>query len=392
MKKIKDLLNRPWAAYTFALCTAVVLYMVLSHIAVLGGVFKSFLSLISPILIGAVVAYLFSPVADFFYKKVFSKVKKENTRYACSVILTVVCVVLLLALLLVALIPSLVQSVSKLVSNWSDYTAKLETVIEKVSAFAVAHNLELDLDNITEYLDTAMEKGVDLLKNNIGTILEKVGTIGTGVSNFAIGVVIGFCFLAVRKTIAAVVGKIRLALFRKERIERDNELLLRCHKIFIRYAGCTLLDASIIGIATLIFMLIMRMPYAPLIAVLVAITNIIPTFGPIIGAAFGVFFLILDKPLNAVFFLVFIIIIQALDGTVIKTKLFSGSLGIPGVWTMVIILLGGKVAGIAGIILAIPFAAIFVIIYKETIEPRLERRKNKIAKKSGEKEKTEESA
>jgi predicted PurR-regulated permease PerM len=294
-----------------------------------------------------------------------------------------VCVVLLLALLLVALIPSLVQSVSKLVSNWSDYTAKLETVIEKVSAFAVAHNLELDLDNITAYLDTAMEKGVDLLKNNIGTILEKMGTIGTGVSNFAIGVVIGFCFLAVRKTIAAVVGKIRLALFRKERIERDNELLLHCHKIFIRYAGCTLLDASIIGIATLIFMLIMRMPYAPLIAVLVAITNIIPTFGPIIGAAFGVFFLILDKPLNAVFFLVFIIVIQALDGTVIKTKLFSGSLGIPGVWTMVIILLGGKVAGIAGIILAIPFAAIFVIIYKETIEPRLERRKNKIAEKSG---------
>ncbi len=378
MKKIKALLEKPWFAYTFALCAAVLFYMVLSHLGAIGGVLHSFLSLISPVIIGAIVAYLLNPIAAFFAKKVFFKVKKERSRHAFSVIATLVCFVLLLALLLVALIPSLVQSVTKLVSNWGDYTAKLDGLIETVTAFAASKNISISLDNVSQYIDTAMDKGVDLLKNNISTILNQVGTIGTGVSNFAIGLVLGFCFLAAKKEIIKMMVSLRTALLREEKLARHNELLLRCHKVFIRYAGCTLLDALIVGIATLLFMLIMRMPYAPLIAVLVAITNIIPTFGPVIGAAFGVFFLILDRPINAVFFLAFIIVIQALDGTVIKTRLFKGSLGIPGVWTLVLILLGGKIAGIAGIILAIPFAAIVIILYQETVEPRLARRRNKI--------------
>ena len=378
MKKFKSILERPWAAYTFAACTAVLFFMILSHLGAIGTVLKSFLSLISPIIIGAIIAYLFSPIADFFSEKVFFKVKKEQVRHLFSVILTIVCFILLLALLLVALIPSLVQSVSKLVSNWDMYTEKLDTLITTVSAFAAERNISLNLENVAGYLDTAMEKGIALIKDNAGIIMDKASIIGTGVSNFAIGVVLGFCFLIARGTILKALHKIRRALVKEETIRRNNRLLYRCHKIFIRYAGCTLLDAFIVGIATLIFLLIMRMPYAPLIAMLVAITNIIPTFGPVIGAAFGIFFLILDKPLNAVFFLIFVIILQAIDGAIIKTKLFSGSLGIPGVWTLVLILLGGKVAGIAGIILAIPFAAIFVIVYKETVVPRLERRQMKI--------------
>lgn len=378
MKKWKELLEKPWAAYTFALCAAVLLYMVLSHLNTIGGVLHSFLSLISPVITGVIVAYLLDPIAKFFEIRVFKKVKKERSKRALSVIATLVCFVLLLALLLVALIPSLVQSITKLVSNWADYTAKLEGVIDWASALAVKFNIDLSLDNVTQYIDMAMDKGVELLKNNSKAILGQVGSIGTGVSNFAIGIVLGFCFLAAKAEILKALAKIRTAVLKQERIERNNELLLRCHRVFIRYAGCTLLDALIVGLATLLFMLIMRLPYAPLIALLVAITNIIPTFGPVIGAAFGVFFLILDKPINAVFFLVFIAVLQGIDGTVIKPRLFSGSLGIPGVWTLVLILLGGKIAGMAGIILAIPFAAIFVILYKETVEPRLEKRTVKI--------------
>ena len=133
------------------------------------------------------------------------------------------------------------------------------------------------------------------------------------------------------------------------------------------------------------------MPYAPLIAVVCGVTNIIPTFGPMIGAAIGVFFIILENPVKALIFLAFICVLQSIDGMVIKPKLYSGSLGIPAIWTLLLIIFGGKVAGILGILLAVPFGAIFVIIYNETIEPKLEKRAEKInAKDIPDKEEKEE--
>jgi predicted PurR-regulated permease PerM len=116
-------------------------------------------------------------------------------------------------------------------------------------------------------------------------------------------------------------------------------------------------------VVTLVFNLIVGVPYAPLIAVVVAITNIIPTFGPVIGGAIGLFFIVLESPIKALIFLVFICVLQAIDGAIIKTKLFSGSLGISGVWTLVLIIIGGKIAGVLGIILAIPLSSLPITIY-----------------------------
>jgi predicted PurR-regulated permease PerM len=111
---------------------------------------------------------------------------------------------------------------------------------------------------------------------------------------------------------------------------------------------------------------------------MMGILNIIPTFGPMIGGAIGIFVLVLDKPINALWFFIFICIWQSIDGMIIKPRLFKGSLGLPAVWTLVLIILGGKIAGMAGIILAIPIAAILVILYHETVEPRLNKRIGKL--------------
>ncbi|MCR4925744.1 MAG: AI-2E family transporter [Clostridiales bacterium] len=377
MKKFKLLLEKQWFAYTFAACCAVTLYLFLSNFSIFSNAFKSFLHLISPIIIGLIFAYLLNPIVSFFEKKVFKKMKKESSRHIMAVTLCAICFLLVLTLLLVALIPSLIKSVTKLVNNWPIYTHKLEELLDKATIFAERFNLSIDLENLSNIIDNSMDKGVDFLKNNSKTIITTVGDVGTSIGNFFIGILFGFCFLVTKKTLIRFVSNIRAAIFKAERRKKNNELLLRCHKIFIRYVGCTLLDALIVGIATLIFLLIIKAPYAPLIALIVAITNIIPTFGPIIGEVMGVFFLVLDRPINALFFLIFAIILQAMDGMIIKPRLFSGSLGIPGVWTLILIILGGKVAGIWGIIFAIPFAAIFVILYHETILPRLKRRAEK---------------
>lgn len=378
MKKYARLLEKPYAAYTFAACSAVVLFMLLSNLDVINGWISGLGKLLSPVFTGIAVAYLFNPLSDFFERKWLKKIKKDTARHLWAVILTIVILVLALTLLLVSLIPSVIKSVSTLVDNWDSYTAKIEQLIQQLSAFLVAHDINFDLSSIEDFVDNSMQKLISLVKDNVKPILSTLGSVGTSVSNFGIGVLFGFCFLIAKSGLLRLIAALRAALIRKERIERHNELFERCHSVFIRYVGCTLLDALIVGFATLVFLLVMRMPYAPLIAMLVAITNIIPTFGPMIGSAFGIFFLVLEKPLNALLFFIFICILQSLDGMVIKPRLFKGSLGIPGVWTLVLIVLGGKIAGMAGIILAIPAAAILVILYHETVAPRLKKRAAKI--------------
>ena len=378
MKKFEKLMAKPWLAYTFATCAAVLLYMLLKNVGVLYGAFGAVCKLLSPVITGAIVAYLFNPLANFFERKCFRKLKKESARHFWAVALTALCLLVFLALLLLALIPSLAKSITNLVTNWEAYTNKLEGLVEKVSVFASQHKINVDLSSVQEFIDTSMDRLITLVKENSKTIVSTVGTVGASVSNFAIGVVFGFCFLIAKAPILRIVSKLRAALWKKERLERSDELFSRCHRVFIRYVGCTLLDALIIGVAVLVFTLVCGMSYGPLIAAVCAITNIIPTFGPMIGAAIGIFFLILEKPIHALIFFIFICVLQSIDGMIIKPKLFSNSLGIPAVWTLVLLIIGGKIAGMAGIILAVPFAAILVILYQETVLPRLEKRAERI--------------
>lgn len=374
MKRFEKALAKPWFAYTFAVCCAVVLYLLLSNVAAISGAVKSVLHVLSPIIIGSVVAYLVNPLADFFEKKVFKKIKKEQTRHSVGVLCALICFILVVSLLLLALIPSLIKSISNLIANWDKYTALAGSLLDKAAALAQKLHIEINLEESDKLIKSSLDSLLNTVKNNSKIILDTVGSIGSSVSNWLIGILFGFCFLFSEKTIVEGLKKIRCAIWKQEKLERHDNLLNHCNSIFIRYVGCTLLDALIIGTLVLIFMLIMRIPYAPLVASLVAITNILPTFGPMIGTGLGVFFLVLDKPLNALIFFIFMCVLQGLDGMVLKPILFKDSLGIPAAWTLVLIIIGGKIAGIVGILLSIPFGAIFTIVYRETLLPTLEKR------------------
>jgi predicted PurR-regulated permease PerM len=148
----------------------------------------------------------------------------------------------------------------------------------------------------------------------------------------------------------------------------------RCNSILIRYIGCDILDGLIVGAANFIFMLITGMPYNLLLSVVVGVTNLAPTFGPILGGVIGAFVLVLVNPWYALWFIIFTIILQTMDGYVIKPKLFGDSLGVSAVWILVSIIVGGRMFGVWGIMLAIPFAAIFDYVYRDMILKRLNKK------------------
>ena len=374
MKKIKELLHKPWSSYTVATCSAVLLYFLLSHLSSFANAFSSLKSVLSPIIIGLIIAYLLNPVVNFFETKVFKKIKKKSVKHTLSVTLTVIIILICLSLLIATLIPSLVSSVSNLIANKDRYISAAESFIEKFNNSF----FRIDISKITETVDSTINNLFDTLYNNMSTVMTTLKGVGAGVSNFAFGFIFAICFLIGKDSLMGLIKKVRLSYMKAERYETTNSFWSRCNGIFVKYLGCTVIDGIIIGILNAVFMAITGIPYVALISVIVGVTNLIPTVGPIIGGALGAFILVLNKPVYALYFLIFTVIIQSLDGMVIKPKLFSGSLGLPAIWSIIAITVGGKIAGIAGIILSIPIATILLIMYREYALPWLDKRKNKL--------------
>ena len=158
------------------------------------------------------------------------------------------------------------------------------------------------------------------------------------------------------------------------------------NRVFGGFVNGKIIDSIVIGVMTGLFCGIVDMPYAMLVSVIVGVTNMIPTFGPIIGGAIGGFILLLDNPLKALWFIIFTIVLQAVDGYILKPKMYGDTLGVPSVLVLVFILVGGKMFGIIGILLAIPAAAIISYCYENLTIPWLEKRKAKKQKAAVSKE------
>ena len=153
-----------------------------------------------------------------------------------------------------------------------------------------------------------------------------------------------------------------------------RQFLARCNDIMGKYVVADILDAMIVGIINAVFMTLTGMPYVALVSVVIGLTNLAPTFGPFVGAGIGAFILIFAEPIDAAIFLIFTLILQMVDGYVIKPRLFSGTLGVPGVWVVIGVIVGGKLFGVMGILLAIPVVAILNFVYHDYVE-RQERKR-----------------
>ncbi len=144
----------------------------------------------------------------------------------------------------------------------------------------------------------------------------------------------------------------------------------KCKRVFTDYIGCNLLDAVIVGALNALFLYVMKMPHIAVISVAAGLTNMIPTFGPVLGTLVGCVLLVLDKPINALWFLVFTVLLQLLDGYLIKPKLFGSKLGVPSLGVVAATLIGGHLFGIVGILLAVPVAAVLLMALRELTRRR----------------------
>lgn len=376
MKLNDKWLKKKWVANTFALCAAVAFYMILTHLTNIFDGVGSFFGFLKPIITAVVIAYIFNPVSNLFQNYVFKKLKNKKTAWKLSVAFTIIVILLAVTLLFVALIPQLADSVMTLAGNMGGYVETMQAFLDDLRDGNQTF-FGMDLAALADLSEKVLTTITDYFSKNMPSVVNTSANIGKSVFDLVISFILAIYLLLDKHRIINGLSRLFMLLMKDETYKNAGSLLDRCNAILIRYISFDIVDGIIVGIINLIFMLIAGMPYSVVISFIVGITNLAPTFGPIVGAAIGAFILVLVKPWYALAFIIFTIVLQTIDGYILKPRLFGESLGVSPLMILISIILGGRLFGVVGILLAIPFAAIFDFIWKDYILKKLELRKTK---------------
>ena len=371
--------NMNWKQLTLALCIASVVFVCVWHINVVLGVLKAFAGFFSTVIIGIVIAYVLNPLVAWIQNHIFKKMKSRAIARNLSVLVALLIVIAFVAILLVALIPQLVKSITAFAGNFGTYVDSLRTLVDSAAAEGTQGAFgEIDFEGLVAAGNTALSAITDYLSSNSGAIIERSINIGAGVVNFIVAVFIAVYLLVDTERILRGVDKFFRVVFADRDYENFSGFWSRCNSIMGRYIVYDVIDGIFVGVVNFIFMCIAGYPYGVLVSVVVGVTNLAPTFGPIVGGAIGAFILLLVNPWFALGFLIFTFALQTFDGYIFKPKMFGNTLGVPPVMILISIVVFGRMFGVLGILIAIPLAAILDYAYDDWLMPKLKERKEKM--------------
>lgn len=365
-----------WSGLTISLCIVVAFYMLLANLGNLKGFFNSFFTITSTVIIGAVIAYTVNPLAVLMNKRIEKLFKKhKNYSWIISASVSLILVLCLIVGLLALISPMLIDNIKNFARGLSGYMNSLKELV-------TASELNDDLkSSITGFIDdqSDLTKLVSkfVLGNDItaaGVLSFSAGTVSAAF-NFLIGIILAFYFLIGKKKLLDLLTEFFNLVVPTKHYENFSNVMNRLNSIFSRFIVCELIDALIVGVINAVFMFAMKMPYAVFCSVIVALCNLAPTFGPFVGAFIGAVILLLAEPQFVIPFLIFTLALQLIDGYVIKPRLFGSALKVPAFLVLVFIVVGGKIWGVPGVLLAIPLAAILSYIYRQIFVPWLSARK-----------------
>ena len=367
--------NQKWYNNAVAILIGVVGYVILTNLGTISGTLQVIGSYFMPVIYGCVIAYMVNPLAAMLQRSIFSGIRNESVKWGLSIFLGMFMVILLLGCLLFMLIPQLIDSVALLIGNMDTYVATMDRMIRNLNIPGL--DIESQLEGLATSSEDLIKTATQFLSTSLRSIVSASRGVGRNLVNLFLALILSFYLLGSKESIKAGSKRLMKAALPDRLYETIRTFLNRCNNILVRYIVFSILDAIIVGGVNALFMAITGMQYIGLISAVVGITNLIPSFGPVIGGAIGCFILLLVNPWHALAFLIFTLVLQTVDGYLIKPKLFGNSLGVSGLLILVSIVVFGNIMGILGILLAIPLAAIIDFSYEEYFLPFLERRKER---------------
>lgn len=367
------------------LIIAITMLMILAIINIRGikASVGELLRVLSPVIWGFVIAFLLNPIMKnlekFLYRYIFKK--KSRSKLVRTISITVTCIVFvtMIAGLLYVVIPELINSVTTIFDNITIWAEQISTWITKL------------FKNNAKIQDALLKKLNDYTKDltSIFTTLKPVieniqsGAIGflSFVKNFLLGFIVSVYLLASKETLIAQAKKIIIACFKKPTCERIFSISSQTNKVFSGFLIGKIIDSIIIGLITFILMTILQMPYTIMISVIVGVTNIVPFFGPFIGAIPSAMLILLSSGSfkEVVIFSIMILCIQQFDGNILGPSILGSSTGLPAIWVLISLFVGGGLFGFAGMVLAVPTCAVIYDLTRTYVSNRLKAKKMPVA-------------
>ncbi len=354
------------------------------------AVFKYILSILSPLIIGLVIAYLCDPILEFFEYRIFRRLHNGSLKRGLSLFFTIIVAFGIVAIVAVMMIPQLITSITELFNNSQSYLNSLlgwlQSGLDKLTANLPVNVVDIsDVNKLTGLIEEVFGSAENALSRLLtelqqfasdGNLLEKVWTVLLGlfnsVKNLFIGLFIAFYTLASKEKRVAQLRKFRKAMFSEKTDGKLEDFIALADKTFGGFIFGKILDSLVIGILTFVLMSIFEIsPYNMLISTFVGLTNIIPVFGPFIGAIPSFFVVLISNPSKAILFLFLILIIQQLDGNVIGPKILGDNTGVSSLCVIIAIAICSAMWGVVGMIIGVPIFAVVIEMIKRMLEKKL---------------------
>ncbi len=393
-----------WGVTAFlVLVGAIVFFLLLSGLDSILGTVGSFLSILTPVLYGFIIAYVLAPIANFIEKpclrRLFYTIQdKKREKFlrehpgqepppktfpvrkvarVTSVVITMLFALAIVTTIIWILLPEMIATINLLIGNMSGYIDQITVwTSDMLKNYPEVEQYVLQFTNglssmLNNWLSTEL---LPSMTNVWNLITSNVMTIISVFLNLLLGFVIAIYFLNSKELFAAQFKKLTYYLFKTHAANKIISTVRDVHKSFGQFITGTLINAFIVGALYIIILSVLNMQYAILIGVIMGITCIIPFFGPFIGAIPSIFLLLLADPWQCLYFVIIMVIIQQLDGNVISPKIIGDSIGLSSFWVIFGMLVGQGIFGFAGLIIGIPLFAVLYSFVKNRVSHRLQKR------------------
>lgn len=344
-------------------------------------VLKTIGQIIFPFILGGAIVFVINVPMSFLEKKIFENIKKENKAARklarpVSLLLTIVLVVGVIALVMIGVIPQLTKTMGSLMINITDFIPQIKIWIRDF--FHDNREIMKLVDQVQFKPDQAIRWGISLLGNGAGnmmnTTVSAVGSVVSGLATFFIAFSFACYVLFQKEKLHVQVRKVLFAFLPKQKAEAFLKVCSLTYRTFANFLTGQCLEAVILGCMFVVTLSILRMPYALLIGVLIAFTALIPIFGAFIGCAVGSFLIFMVSPKQAIIFIIVFLVLQQIEGNLIYPHVVGESVGLPSIWVLAAVTIGGNLMGIVGMLVFIPLLSVVYTIFRKVVYQRLKKR------------------
>ncbi|WP_294187880.1 AI-2E family transporter [uncultured Clostridium sp.] len=360
----------------------IILYFLLLNIKWVTTALGSILGIISPFITAFAMAFVLNLPMKFFENKVFNFLDKEkssflrNLKRPLSILTTFISVIGFIVALILFVVPQLAASLSTLLDAVPGYMESFEKLLNRyLSSTEILQHIYNTLMNTWQEL---LKYFANFLSTSLTGILNTTVSITSGLINFILSLVLTIYMLASKETLIYQIKKILYAFLNNAIVDKILSVGRLTNNTFAKFITGQCIEAIILGVLCFIGMNIFKMPYSLLISVLIGVTALIPVFGAFIGTIPAVFLILIINPIQAIWFVVFILCLQQFEGNIIYPRVVGNSVGLSAIWVMLAMLVGGSTLGLIGMLIGIPLFSVAYQLIKDYTNKRLTKKEVKL--------------